>query len=73
MECFTGYYGDAMIKIENDFNIRDVVYLKHDIDQKKRFITAIVIQESGVLYECISGIEISNHYGWELSTEKDVL
>jgi|GEM_PF-2487869 len=60
------------LTIENDFSIRDTVFLKHDIDQKPRMITAIIIQEHGIMYEVISGMEVSNHYGWELQTEKTI-
>ena len=56
--------------IENYFSIRDMVYLKHDIEQKPRMITAIVMQENGIMYELISGCEVSNHFGFEIQTEK---
>ena len=60
------------LTIENDFNIKDVVFLKHDIEQHPRMITAIIIQENGIMYECISGMEVSNHYSWELQTQKNI-
>lgn len=58
--------------LDSDFSIKDTVFLKHDVEQKPRMITAIVIQENGILYELISGSEVSNHYGWELQTEKSI-
>lgn len=58
------------MQIDNDFQIKDTVYLKHDVDQKPRMITAIIIQETAILYEMISGIEVSSHYGWELNNDK---
>jgi hypothetical protein len=60
------------MKIENDFSIEDIVYLKHDIEQKPRMIHAIVITKYNVMYECISGTEVSTHYSFELSNQKRV-
>jgi hypothetical protein len=58
--------------INTEFNIRDTVFLKHDFEQRPRMVTAIVIQEKDILYELISGQDVSNHYGWELQTEKSI-
>ena len=58
------------MKIENDFSIEDIVYLKHDVEQKPRMIYAITITKTEIMYELISGTEISTHYGFELSNEK---
>ena len=66
------------IKITKDnaqvevFQIKDIVYLKHDAEQLPRMITSINITDSVVMYEVISGIEVSTHYGFELSKEKIV-
>lgn len=58
--------------IDNDFKIEDIVFLKHDVDQKPRMINAIVIQKYSILYEVISGTEVSNHYSYELSYDKKI-
>ncbi|RKS00426.1 hypothetical protein [Flavobacterium sp. 102] len=60
----------AKMTIENDHNIKDTVYLVHDVEQKPRMITAIIIQEHHIMYEVISGNEVSNHFGFELSNDK---
>ena len=58
------------MSIENDFNIEDMVFLKHDIEQKPRMIVSITIDKYCVMYELISGIEVSKHYLFEMSKEK---
>ena len=59
-----------IMKIQNDFSIEDIVYLKHDVEQRPRMVYAITITKSEIMYELISGIEASTHYGFELSTDK---
>lgn len=58
--------------IKNSFEIGQIVYLKHDIEQLPRMITGIKINTYDITYEVISGIEVSNHYDIELSKEKIV-
>ena len=58
------------MKIDNDFNIEDIVFLKHDIEQKPRMIINIIIDKYCVMYELISGTEYSKHYSFELSKDK---
>jgi hypothetical protein len=60
----------GMMIIDNEFKIEDIVYLKHDVEQYPRMITAIIIDKYCVMYEIISGIEVSKHYDYELSKEK---
>lgn len=60
------------MEINNNFNIEDVVYLKHDVEQMPRMITAIIIDKYCIMYEVISGTEVSQHYGYELSKEKTI-
>ena len=59
-----------MMIIDNDFNIEDIVFLKHDVEQKPRMIYAITITKSDIMYELISGTEVSTHYSFELSKDK---
>jgi len=58
--------------IENNFNIGDMVYLKHDIEQLPRMIIEIRIRMYDIIYEVQSGVEISSHHDFELSKEKIV-
>lgn len=58
------------MQIDNDFTFEDIVFLKHDYEQKPRMIYAITITKNDIMYELISGTEVSTHYGVELSKEK---
>lgn len=59
-----------MMTINNNFNIEDIVYLKHDVEQKPRMIINIIIDKYCVMYELISGTDYSKHYSFELSKDK---
>lgn len=48
--------------IQNEYNIEDIVYLKHDIMQLPRMVTTIVWDGHKVMYEVISGQDVSQHY-----------
>jgi hypothetical protein len=56
--------------IENNFSIEDIVYLKHDIEQRPRMIIEIRIRKYDILYEVQSGIDISVHHDFELTKTK---
>jgi hypothetical protein len=58
------------MEIPNDFEIGDIVYLKHDIDQKPRMITELRIRKEGIAYELTSASEYSIHQGFEMSKIK---
>ena len=56
--------------IDEVFNEKDEVYLKHDPDQLKRIITGIYIGNHAVIYYVSSGTDVSKHYSYELSKTK---
>lgn len=62
------------IKIDNSidevFNEKDEVYLKHDPEQSKRIITGIYLTNETVTYYLSAGTEVSKHYAYELSKQK---
>jgi hypothetical protein len=61
-----------MTVIENKYEIGEVVYLKTDPEQLKRIVVAIVIYKNAeIVYKLVCGITESNHYDFELQTEKD--
>ena len=60
------------MQIANDFNIEDIIYLKHDIEQLPRMVVEIRIQKECIIYEVQSGTEISSHHSFEMSKTKVV-
>jgi len=62
------------IKINNKFNIKDIVYLVTDPDQRKWIITYITIHDNNsFLYGVSCGVETTDCYEFELSADKDLL
>lgn len=60
--------------IENEFELKQVVYLKTDKDQSPRIVTGVeVCPEGDILYRLVSGTTGSQHCPFEISAEKDVL
>ena len=62
-----------MIVIQNKYGFGDIVYLRTDVDQEPRIVTAIVVCPAGdIVYELTCGTTVSKHYDFELATEKNV-
>jgi hypothetical protein len=60
--------------INNKFNLGDIVYLKTDIDQRARIITAIKVRINDlIIYELSYTDVTTNHYEVEISNEKNIL
>lgn len=56
------------------FELGDIVYLKTDSEQLERMITGVCLREKGLIsYEISCGERCGWHYGFEITTEKDVL
>lgn len=62
-----------MITIDNKFEIGDIVYLKTDTDQKQRLVYAFEVTNRDTMYKVACGTDISTHYEFEISVEKNVL
>jgi len=63
-----------MTVIDNKFDFGDLVYLKTDEDQKVRLVTGFrVYPGGGLIYYLSCGNCISDHYEFEISSEKNVL
>ena len=60
------------MNIPNEYNIQDILYLKHDIEQLPRMVSGIIWDGHKVMYEMISGITASQHYEFELSPIKTI-
>ena len=60
------------MKVDNKFNIGQIVYLKTDPEQRERLVTAIVIRGYGILYSVSFETDESTHYDFEIASEKDI-
>lgn len=62
------------MRIDNQFNFEQIVYLKTDRDQNPRIVVSIQVNNGGVLlYRLCCGTHDSWHYEFEITPEKDVL
>jgi hypothetical protein len=60
--------------VDSPYEFGDIVYLKTDVDQKKRIVTAMMMRGDGAcLFELSCGTEAKWHYAFEITTEKDVV
>ena len=59
--------------IDNCHNIGDTVYLKTDDEQKERLITCLKMYPNCVTYVLSCGEMITEHYDFEISTEKSLV
>lgn len=60
--------------IDNKYNLGDVVYLATDPDQYARIVTSILIEGNrSILYELSLSQNVSRHYDFEITTDKNVL
>lgn len=62
-----------MMMIDNKYEIGQIVYLKTDDDQRARIITCIRVFQNELLYQLSCGSQCSDHYEFEISTEKNLL
>lgn len=62
-----------MMVVDNKFNFGDFVYLKTDSEQHKRIVSRIVLSKDSIIYEVSFGSEVSSHYCFEMSKDKDVV
>jgi len=58
------------MKVNNKFDIGQVVYLHHDPDQILRMITEIRVAYTGLVYCLSCGEGVSLHYEIELTNER---
>lgn len=63
-----------MMVIDNEFDFGDIVYLKTDEEQKPHIVSKINLYKGGeIVYGLINCNTTSDHYGFELSKEKNLL
>ena len=51
----------------------DIVYLKTDVDQLPRLVTAYKVTSTDITYELACGVIVSWHYRCEISKDKNSL
>lgn len=61
-----------MMVIENKYKLGQTVYLKTDIEQLPRIVTAIVVNPGDLCYELTQGRDYSKHYDFEISKTENV-
>tara|TARA_R110000772_G_scaffold13252_1_gene39550 strand:+ start:83 stop:286 length:204 start_codon:yes stop_codon:yes gene_type:complete len=62
-----------MTIIYNKFELKQIVYLCTDIEQRPRIVTGFMYRGSYLVYELASGMDSSAHYESEISEDKDIL
>ena len=61
-----------VIKIDADFKIGQVVYLKTDPDQLARLVRYIKMYEKDIVYGVIMETDMTEHFGYEISEYRDL-
>lgn len=59
--------------LDNKYEIGETVYLVTDPEQIPRMIYCFLVFRNEILYKVACGVTSSDHYDFELSTEKSVL
>ena len=62
-----------VITVEIKYNIGQTVYLKTDNQQLERIVYKYVVYRNEVLYGLTFGTQISEHYDFELTADRDQL
>lgn len=57
---------------DNKYEIGQLVYLKTDVEQYQRIVTAITLRESGIIYELCQGEKVSSHYEFEINEQINI-
>lgn len=61
------------MNIKTKYNIGDIVYLKTDVEQLERIITAVCIRTNGETYCLCCGTYDSWHHDIEITQELDIV
>ena len=55
------------------FDIGEIVYLKTDNEQLERMVCQMTLTQNSVIYDLVCGSEMSNHFDFEISKERNIL
>lgn len=58
--------------IDNKYEIGQVVYLKTDVEQLQRIVSAITQRQGTIVYELCCGKDMSGHYDFEITEDENV-
>lgn len=61
------------IVVDVKYNIQEIVYLVTDREQLPRMVYSYVVYKNEVMYRLLTGTITSEHYEFELSSEKNIL
>jgi len=59
--------------INLEFEIGEIVYLKHDPEQEIRMVTGVLFRGKSIEYEVCSGLSLIYSMGFELSRTKNIM
>jgi hypothetical protein len=61
-----------MMVIDNKYDLGQIVYLKTDVDQLQRIVSAITQRQGGIIYELCQGEKTSSHYDFEITEDENI-
>jgi hypothetical protein len=61
-----------MMVIDNKYEIGQTVYLKTDVEQLQRIVSAITQRQGTIIYELCCGKDTSGHYDFEITEDENV-
>ncbi len=61
------------MRINNMFDIEQIVYLKTDEDQSARIVTMIQVTKQELVYQLSLGTNTSYHYEFEITEEPNLI
>lgn len=59
----------GVLILNPQFNIEEVVYLKHDPDRLPRIVTRYIVSKCSLIYEIAMGERVSTHYDFEITND----
>jgi len=61
------------MKVETEYNIEEVVFLKTDKEQLPRIVVGVIIRKGTVLLELVHSVDYTTHYDYEVSKNQNIL
>lgn len=61
-----------MMVIDNKYELGQIVYLRTDVEQLQRIVSAITQRQGSIIYELCCGKETSGHYDFEITEQENI-